>query len=100
MIYLDKLYKARVSELWRELEELDYFVSKCIEGDYYKNLLGYIRTSLIVIEFIKSKPKSEKEIFLENLKNTLYYCREKENWLMEKDYLARIDFFKKEFIDE
>ncbi|MBS3090405.1 hypothetical protein J4433_01400 [Candidatus Pacearchaeota archaeon] len=94
---IDRLYKAGVSELWRDLEKIDNLIAKNIENNYSESFVRYMRDSLIVFEFIKSKKIPEKREFLRKLEDIRDYYNHNGNSEMGSEYSIKVNFFKREF---
>ena len=95
---MDRFYKSTVSELWRDLDEINKLIVESLKGNYSGNFFGYTQESLIVIAFIKKKPHSEKEGFVNKLENIADYYRIKGNMEMAEHYSDSIDFFRRELM--
>lgn len=93
-----KMRRANTSELWRALDELDYFIAISLDNGYAGSFMSYAQQSLRVIAFMKAKPFYEKEEFKHRLENIATLCRIEGNEEMEQDYLDKSAFFTREIM--
>lgn len=93
-----RMRRANTSELFRELDEIDYFIAISFDNGYAGSFLDYTQQSLRVIAFMKAKPHYEKEEFKCRLENIATLCRIEGDEEMEQEYLNKSTFFRREIM--
>ncbi len=87
-----------ISQLWRELEELDKRIDTSIRINS-QHTQHYITLSLIAIESMKEKRYDEKSAFASQLEGIALYYEQKGNQEMQEYCIERADFFTREILN-